>query len=135
MTRTYSELITIETFNDRFEYLSLSGNVAEETFGYERYLNQGFYRSKEWRDVRTHIIARDIGRDLGVEGYDIFGKILIHHIEPLRSVDFEHPSKRLLNPDNLITTCVDTHNGIHYGGYTMAVNAPVIRVAGDTTLW
>ena len=115
MIRTYSELIKLKTFKDRFEYLKLDGIVGEETFGFDRYMNQIFYKSREWTSVRRAVIIRDNGCDLGVEGYEIHGKILIHHMNPINLSDIVHKTDELLNPDYLITTVLSTHNDIHYG--------------------
>ena len=112
MIRTYSELIKLKTFKDRFEYLKLDGIVGEETFGFDRYMNQIFYKSREWTSVRRSVIIRDNGCDLGVEGYEIHGKILIHHMNPINLSDIVHKTDELLNPDYLITTVLSTHNAI-----------------------
>lgn len=113
--RTYSELIHLQTFEERFNYLKLDGIVAESTFGFDRYMNQQFYRSQRWRRLRDEIIIRDNGCDLGVDGYPIYGKILIHHINPISQNDILQHSDYLLNPEYLICTTYDTHNAIHYG--------------------
>ena len=133
--RTYSELITLPTFEDRFEYLQLNGAVGEETFGFDRYLNQVFYRSRRWKLIRDSIIIRDNGCDLGVEGYDIYGKIIIHHMNPLTIRDIEHESDYLLNPEFLISTTLNTHNAIHYGDKNLLITAPVERRKNDTCPW
>lgn len=114
--RTYSELSTLQTWEERFEYLKLSGIVGEDTFGFDRYINQRFYKSKEWKDVRNKIIARDLGCDLGVPGCEImYDKILIHHMNPIEISDIIDATEYLLNPNYLITVSIDTHNAIHYG--------------------
>lgn len=114
--RTYSELSTLQTWEERFEYLKLSGVVGEDTFGFDRYINQRFYKSKEWKDVRNKIIARDLGCDLGVPGCEImYDKILIHHMNPIEISDIIDATEYLLNPNYLITVSIDTHNAIHYG--------------------
>lgn len=113
MVRTYSELSTLKTFKERYEYLRLDGIVGEETFGFDRYLNQIFYKSKEWEQIRREVIIRDNGCDLGIDGYDIRGKILVHHMNPLRVEDIVRRNDILLNPEYLITTVLATHNAIH----------------------
>lgn len=135
MIRTYSELIKLKTFKDRFEYLKLDGIVGEETFGFDRYMNQIFYKSREWTSVRQSVIIRDNGCDLGVEGYEIHGKILIHHMNPINLSDIVHKTDELLNPDYLITTVLSTHNAIHYGDASLLPALPVERRANDTCPW
>ena len=135
MIRTYSELIKLKTFKDRFEYLKLDGIVGEETFGFDRYMNQIFYKSKEWASVRRAVIIRDDGCDLGVEGYEIHGKILIHHMNPINLSDIVHKTDELLNPDYLITTVLSTHNAIHYGDTSLLPILPIERRANDTCPW
>ena len=133
--RTYSELIMLSTFTDRFEYLRLDGRVGLETFGFDRYLNQRFYHSQEWRSIRDYVIARDLGRDLAVEGYEIYGKIYIHHMNPINLSDIVHKTDELLNPDYLITTVLSTHNAIHYGDASLLPVLPIERRANDTCPW
>lgn len=135
MIRTYSELIKLKTFKDRFEYLKLDGIVGEETFGFDRYMNQIFYKSREWTSVRRSVIIRDNGCDLGVEGYEIHGKILIHHMNPINLSDIVHKTDELLNPDYLITTVLSTHNAIHYGYASLLPVLPIERRANDTCPW
>lgn len=135
MIRTYSELIKLKTFKDRFEYLKLDGIVGEETFGFDRYMNQIFYKSREWTSVRQSVIIRDNGCDLGVEGYEIHGKILIHHMNPINLSDIVHKTDDLLNPDYLITTVLSTHNAIHYGDASLLPVLPIERRANDTCPW
>lgn len=135
MIRTYSELIKLKTFKDRFEYLKLDGIVGEETFGFDRYMNQIFYKSREWTSVRRSVIIRDNGCDLGVEGYEIYGKILIHHMNPINLSDIVHKTDELLNPDYLITTVLSTHNAIHYGDASLLPALPIERRANDTCPW
>ena len=135
MIRTYSELIKLKTFKDRFEYLKLDGIVGEETFGFDRYMNQIFYKSREWTSVRRAVIIRDNGCDLGVEGYEIHGKILIHHMNPINLNDIVHKTDELLNPDYLITTVLSTHNAIHYGDASLLPALPIERRANDTCPW
>jgi hypothetical protein len=113
--RTYSELSELQTYEERFEYLSLNGRVGEDTFGFDRYLNQQLYKSKEWKSVRDEVIIRDNGCDLGMEDYDIFGTIHVHHMNPLTSDDIINSTEYLLNPEYLICVSIDTHNAIHYG--------------------
>ena len=133
--KTYSELITFPTFKERYEYLRLKGRVGEETFGFDRYLNQVFYKSKEWRSVRDYVIARDNGCDLGMEGYEIFGQILIHHMNPITKEDILERKDVLLNPEYLITTVKNTHDAIHYGDGNLLVTAPIERRKNDTCPW
>lgn len=135
MIRTYSELIKLKTFKDRFEYLKLDGIVGEETFGFDRYMNQIFYKSREWTSVRRSVIIRDNGCDLGVEGYEIHGKILIHHMNPINLSDIVHKTDELLNPDYLITTVLSTHNAIHYSDASLLPVLPIERRANDTCPW
>lgn len=133
--RTYSELITMPTFRERYEYLRLQGSVGEETFGFDRYLNQIFYRSQRWKSIRDQVIVRDNGCDLGVEGFDIHGKILIHHLNPITIRDIELETDFLLNPEFLICTTHNTHNAIHYGDSNLLVAEPIIRTRNDTCPW
>ena len=133
--RTYSELITLPTFKERYEYLRLGGRVGEDTFGFDRYLNQAFYKSEEWRSIRDHVITRDNGCDLGMEGHEIFGRILIHHMNPIRKEDIINRSDILLNPEYLICTIKNTHDAIHYGEESLLVIAPVERRKNDTCPW
>ena len=135
MIRNYSELITLRTFKERFEYLKLDGIVGEETFGFDRYMNQIFYKSKEWASVRREVIIRDNGCDLGVDGYEIHGKILIHHMNPINLSDIVHKTDELFIPDYLITTVLSTHNAIHYGDASLLPALPVERRANDTCPW
>ena len=136
MTKTYSELITIPTFIGRFRYLRLGGRIGEDTFGYDRYLNQIFYRSKEWKDFRRDIIIRDMGCDLGIEDREIHDRIYIHHIIPITKDDIIYRNLEiLLNPENVI--CVDdiTHKAIHYGDESLLIAEPIIRSRNDTCPW
>ena len=133
--RTYSELLTIPTFMERFEYLKLDGLVGEETFGFDRYLNQVFYKSKEWRKIRDRVITRDLGCDLGVEGYDINGRILIHHINPISKEDILRRAEWILDPEFLICTSKNTHDAIHYGDGSLLLTAPIERKPNDTCSW
>lgn len=134
--RTYSELIRLSTFEDRYRYLRLNGRVGEETFGFDRLINQYFYqRSREWDMVRKHVIVRDNGCDLGVEGHRIQGRILVHHMNPIDLEDIERKSDILLDPEFLISTMHNTHNAIHYGDERLLVVAPVVRTKNDTCPW
>ena len=135
MIRRYSELQHIPTFEERFDYLKLNGSVGRETFGFDRYINQRFYTSKEWRDIRHHVIARDLGLDLGAEGYEINSRILIHHMNPIVVDDILHKNDDILDPEFLITTCHNTHNAIHYGDSSLLPKPLVERSRGDTKLW
>lgn len=133
--RTYSELIKLPTFEERFEYLKLKGNVGKETFGLDRYLNQKFYRSLEWKRLRDEIIMRDNGCDLGIHGREIRERILIHHMNPITLDDIQHGSDYLFNPEYLISTIHITHNAIHYGSSDLLIKDPVVRRPGDTCPW
>lgn len=133
--RSYSELITIPTFEERFRYLQLDGRVGEETFGFNRYLNQIFYKSDEWLRVRDLVIVRDNGCDLGIEGREIYGKILIHHMNPITIDDIIKRSKYLLDPEYLITTVKNTHDAIHYGDDSLLIKGPIERSKYDTCPW
>ena len=133
--RTYSELKTLKTFEERYRYLRLSGFVGEETFGFDRYINQTFYRSKEWKRIRDEVIVRDCGCDLGIEGREIYERILIHHMNPVTIDDIKNLSDCLLNPEYLIRTTHNTHNAIHYGDENLLIVAPIERRANDTCPW
>ena len=133
--RTYSELITIPTFEERFEYLQLKGSVGKDTFGYDRYLNQVLYRSPEWKRLRNQIIIRDCGCDLACEGYDIHSKVLIHHLNPITVEDVLARSRKVFDPDNLVCVSHNTHNAIHYGDVYLLVTGPIIRTKNDTCPW
>lgn len=133
--KTYSELITLPTFEERYRYLRLGGSVGVDTFGFDRYLNQVFYRSQRWRSIRDQVIIRDNGCDLGVEGREIHGRILIHHMNPLTIDDIVNESELLLNPEFLICTIHSTHNAIHYGDENLLVLGPVERTKNDTCPW
>lgn len=135
MIKTYSELSTLSTFKERYEYLRLGGTVGEDTFGFDRYLNQIFYKSAEWQSVRREVIIRDNGCDLGLEEYEIRGKILIHHMNPICVEDIVKRSDMLLNPEYLITTVLATHNAIHYGDATLLPILPKERSRNDTCPW
>lgn len=133
--RTYSELSRLDSFKDRYNYLRLSGSVGKETFGFDRYLNQVFYRSQKWKALRDIVIVRDNGCDLGVEGYEIHGKIIIHHLNPITIKDIERESDFLLNPEFLICTTHNTHNAIHYGDEGLLPSLPIQRTQYDTCPW
>lgn len=133
--RTYSELITLPTFEERFRYLKLDGRVGEETFGFDRYLNQMFYKSKEWASIRDYVIFRDCGCDLGVEGREIQNRILVHHMNPITKEDILTRSKLLLNPEYLICTMKVTHDAIHYGDENLLMKDPIERTKNDTCPW
>jgi hypothetical protein len=135
MIRTYSELRRLETLEDRFRYLSLRGEVGKTTFGYDRWINQQFYTSTQWRNMRNHVIARDIGRDLGVEGYEIHDRIYIHHMNPMTAEQIQDADPRILDPEFLICVTHKTHNAIHYGDEGLLPKPLVERRPGDTTLW
>ena len=133
--RTYSELITLPTFLDRYEYLRLGGRVGEETFGYDRYLNQILYHSGEWRRFRRDMNVRDEGRDLACEGFDIKGLILLHHINPISVDDVVNRHPKVFDPDNVVCTSDNTHRAIHYGDRSLLVVAPIVRAKNDTCPW
>ena len=133
--RTYSELITLPTFKERFNYLKLDGRVGLETFGHDRYLNQILYNSPEWRNLRSRIVTRDCGRDLACEGYDIYGQVLVHHINPITVKDILDRNPMVFDPENLITTVHNTHNAIHYGDKSLLTTEPIIRYKDDTCPW
>lgn len=135
MIKTYSELSKLQTFEERYAYLKLSGTVGKDTFGYDRYLNQIFYRSQEWKSIRDKVIIRDEGCDLGADGYEIHGRIYIHHMNPIMLKDIENKTEFLLNPEYLITTTHSTHNAIHYGDESLLPLIPKERTANDTCPW
>lgn len=133
--KTYSELITLPTFEERYRYLRLEGTVGIDTFGFDRIFNQRFYTSAEWRRVRDEVIIRDNGCDLGMPGHEIVGKIIIHHINPISLDDLDRHADILLNPEYLITTMHVTHNAIHYGDERLLITAPIERSKNDTCPW
>lgn len=133
--RTYSELITLPTFEDRYRYLQLNGAVGKDTFGFDRYINQQFYRSKEWQRIRDEVIIRDNACDLGMEGYEIHGRIYVHHMNPIMVRDIQSNSDYLMNPEFLICTTHRTHNAIHYGDENLLARAPIERTKNDTCPW
>ena len=133
--RTYSELVKMDSFEKRFEYLKLNGEVGKETFGFDRYLNQAFYKSPEWRAVRDKVIIRDCGCDLAMTGYEIRGKIILHHINPLTHDDLINRREVLFDPENIICVTHNTHNAIHYGDANLLITGPIERTANDTCPW
>ena len=135
MIRTYSELRRLETFEERFHYLELKGILGVRTFGFDRWINQRFYRSPEWKSARDQVIIRDHACDLGVLGYEIYQGLLVHHMNPLSLDDIKHGEDWIIDPNFLITTSLQTHNAIHYGDETLLPRGPVERRQGDTTLW
>lgn len=135
MSRNYRELRQLTTFEERFHYLALRGNVGQPTFGFDRWVNQGFYTSREWRQARDRIIVRDEGCDLGIDGYEIHDRIYIHHINPITLAQLESGDPCLLDPDNLISVTHRTHNAIHYGDEKLLPRKLVDRRPGDTKLW
>lgn len=135
MMKTYTEALKYATFEDRFNYLKLSGDVGQDTFGFDRWLNQNFYRSDLWRGIRDTVIIRDGGFDLAMDGYLITDKIIIHHINPITKSDILNQTDLLLNPDYLICVSHRTHNALHYGDISILAVDPVERKPGDTKLW
>jgi hypothetical protein len=133
--KTYSELLKFKTFDERFNYLVLKGNIGEITFGFDRYINQQFYTSKEWKTVRQHVILRDKGCDLGILDYEINDILIVHHINPMVSDDIVHNESWIFDPEFLITTSKKTHNAIHYGGDLVLKTTYAPRSRGDTDLW
>lgn len=133
--KTYSELMTIPTFIDRFRYLKIGGRVGEETFGFDRYLNQTLYRSMEWKRFRRDMILRDNGCDLACDDYEIVGKILLHHINPITIDDVVRRDPKIFDPENVICTTLNTHNAIHYGDESLLMTEPITRTRNDTCPW
>lgn len=133
--RRYSELRRFETLEDRFQYLRLDGDVGRSTFGFDRYINQKFYQSSQWKHARQMVIVRDMGCDLGVRGYEINGGLVVHHMNPMSIDDIVHGEDWILDPDFLICTTTNTHNAIHYGDETLLKREFVERKPGDTKLW
>lgn len=133
--RCYSELITIPTFIDRFRYLKIGGSVGRDTFGHDRYLNQILYSSLEWKRFRREIIVRDNGCDLGCEGYEMYGNILVHHLNPITVEDVVNRSHKIFDPENVICTQLNTHNAIHYGDESLLITEPIERTKFDTCPW
>jgi hypothetical protein len=135
MIRTYSELKALDSFAERYRYLRLKGSVGEPTFGFERYMNQQFYRSRQWKELRHEVIARDEACDLGIEGYDIYDQVIVHHMNPMAPSDIAHSEGHILDPEYLISTTLKTHNAIHYGDESLLAQPLVERRRGDTKLW
>lgn len=135
MIKTYSDLRRLRTFEERFAYLKIGGAVGRDTFGFDRYLNQDFYKSALWKRARTQVIARDLGRDLGVEDYEIFDKIFVHHMNPMVPDDIKHGNMDILDPEYLIAVSLRTHNAIHYGDESLLPKPVLERRPGDTKLW
>lgn len=133
--RSYTELSRIQTFEERYDYLAVKAIVGIDTFGFERWLNQAFYHSAHWRRARQEVIARDYGRDLGVEGYEIFDNLIVHHMNPIAVEDITHANIDIINPEYLITVSLRTHNAIHYGDRSNLRQPLVVRRPGDTKLW
>ena len=133
--RTYSELIKLPTFEERFQYLKLDGDVGVETFGFDRYLNQAFYSSDEWKSIRNQVIIRDNGCDLGIEGREIYKRIIIHHMNTITKEDLLYRTEYLLNPEYMICTMKNTHDAIHYGDENLLFKEPVERKPNDTCPW
>lgn len=135
MIRTYAELIRIPTFEERYRYLQLRGTVGEETFGFKRWLNQEFYHSEEWLSFRDRIIVRDGGCDLAVDGFEIFGSIIIHHLNPITYEDILNRNPCVFDPNNVVCTKLSTHNAIHYGDENLLAKPPMERTKNDTCPW
>ena len=133
--KTYSELIQYQTFEDRFKYLQLKGRVGKDTFGFDRYINQRFYRSIEWKRIRDQVILRDKGCDLGILGHEIYERVIIHHMNPISAKDISDATDYLLNPEYLICVSHLTHNAIHYGDESILVTTPIERRKNDTCPW
>ena len=135
ISRSYSELVKLQTFSERYDYLRLVGQVGSTTFGFDRYLNQSFYTSRDWRQVRHGVIARDAGCDLGLEGYEIFDRVYVHHMNPLTKKQVLAADENMFDLEYLISCTLNTHNAIHYGDPNSLVRLPPERRPGDTTLW
>ncbi|MBR0544014.1 MAG: hypothetical protein IIW98_06120 [Bacteroidaceae bacterium] len=135
-SRCYSELITLPTFEERYNYLKLGGRVGADTFGFDRHLNQMLYqRNSKWKNARDKVIIRDNGCDLGMEGHEIHGKVIVHHMNPITIDDILNDRDWIYDPEFLISTVHNTHNAIHYGDEKMIVTAPTIRTRNDTCPW
>jgi len=134
-SRSYTELARIRTFEERYDYLAVRGVVGLDTFGFERWLNQAFYHSAEWRHARRQVIARDRGCDLGIEGQEIYDRPIVHHMNPIAVDDITHANIDIINPEYLITVSLRTHNAIHYGDRSQLVQPLIQRRPGDTKLW
>lgn len=135
MIKTYSELSRLQTFEERYRYLRLNSSVGEETFGFDRFINQNFYKSREWKSIRDFVIVRDNGCDLGIDGHEIYGTVLIHHMNPILPKDIIDQSDFLLNPNYLISTILTTHNAIHYGDEGLIIKEPIQRTKNDMCPW
>lgn len=135
MIRTYSELITLPTFIERYNYLKLDGIVGDATFGFQRWVNQNFYHLSEWLDFRDEIIVRDNGRDLAAYGFEIYGSIIVHHLNPVTYNDIINRNPIIFDPENVVSTKLATHNAIHYGDESKLVIAPIERTINDTSPW
>lgn len=133
--KSYSECMALPTFLDRYRYLQIGGNVGEETFGFDRYLNQSLYRDSDWKRFRRDMIVRDNGCDLVCEGYEIVGKILLHHINPITIQDILRRDPKIFDPENVICTSLNTHNAIHYGDESLLITEPLVRTPNDTCPW
>jgi hypothetical protein len=133
--KTYTELRHLETFEDRYDYLRMRGVLGQATFGFDRWLNQQFYKSRQWKWARDHVITRDYGCDLGIPGYEIHSGLIVHHMNPLTLDDLERGEDWIIDPNFLITTSLQTHNAIHYGDENQLPRGPIVREAGDTRLW
>lgn len=133
--KTYSEMVRLPTFLERYRYLKIGGQVGYETFGYDRYLNQILYRSPEWKRFRRDIIIRDNGCDLACDGYEIIGKVLIHHIDPITVRDIELRDQKIFDPENVVSVTLNTHNAIHYGDESLLITEPLVRTPNDTCPW
>ena len=133
--RRYSELVLLPTFEERYRYLRVPGFVGQETFGFDRYMNQFFYRSPEWKQVRDMVIVRDLGCDLGIEGREIYDKVIIHHMNPILPKDIRSRNEMILDPEYLITTSNRTHQAIHYGDESLLITLPKPRTKNDTCPW
>lgn len=133
--KTYSELIILPTFIERFNYLKIGGQVGEQTFGYDRYLNQILYRTPEWKRFRRDIIVRDMGCDLACDDREIVGKVIVHHLNPLLIDDVVNLSPKIFDPENVVCCSLDTHNAIHYGDESLLMKEPVVRTKNDTCPW
>lgn len=133
--KTYSELSKLTTFEERYRYLRLGGRVGEETFGFDRWINQMFYKDPEWLKIRDEVIIRDNGCDLGIEGREIYSRIIVHHMNPITKADILDRSEFLLNPEYLICTVKNTHDAIHYGDENLLITLPMERSVNDTCPW
>lgn len=133
--RTYSEMIALPTYEERFDYLKLDGKVGKETFGYDRYLNQVLYNTEQWKKFRREIIIRDNACDLACEGYEINYRILVHHINPITVEDIVNRNPMIFDPENVVTTTHQTHNAIHYSDKSLLITKPIERTRNDTCPW